>query len=105
MTNGQSSPAFGGNGGDAYDFSLVSGEHVVSALFKSGDWLDSVTFHTSNGRSFKIGGDGGSNEKLVNIPQGSRVVGVYGSTDSYLKSLGLIVAHWLNQEIIEIILS
>ena len=93
MTNGQSSPAIGGNGGGAYDFSLASGEHVVSALFKSGDWLDSVTFHTSNGRSFKIGGDGGSNEKLVNIPQGSRVVGVYGSTDSYLKSLGLIVAH------------
>ena len=41
---------FGGNGGDAYDFTLQPGEKVTSATFKSGDWLDSVTFKTSNGR-------------------------------------------------------
>ena len=92
LTNGQSSPEFGVHGGTGYDFALQSGETVTSAIFKSGWWLDSVTLKTSKGRSFKIGGDRGYDTKTINIPEGARIIGLYGTTDPHLKSLGFIIS-------------
>ena len=93
LNNGQESPAFIGNGGDAYNHVIPAGQHVVSATFKTGDWLDSVTFKTNTGTTFKVGGNGGSTLHTENIPAGASIVGLYGTHNgSYLLSLGLIIA-------------
>ena len=93
LNNGQQSPAYIGNGGNYYNHVIGAGQHVVSASFKTGSWLDSVTFKTNTGATFKIGGNGGSNVATDYIPAGASIVGLYGSHNGgYLLSLGLIIA-------------
>ena len=48
--------------------SLSAGQKIVSATFKTGSWLDSVTFKLNTGKTFKIGRNGGSKEETDNIP-------------------------------------
>ena len=93
LNNGEQSPAFIGNGGDPYNHVIPAAQHIVSATFQTGSWLDSVTFKTNAGASFKIGGNGGNHVATDNIPAGADIVGLYGSHNGgYLLSLGLIIA-------------
>ena len=72
---------------------------MTSAIFKTSDSLDSVTFTTNLGTTFKIGGDGGIATKTAdkayteNIPDGASIVGLYGTQEgSEILSLGLVIA-------------
>lgn len=65
---------------------------MTDATFQTGDWLDSIIFHTNKGRDLKIGGDGGDTVHKVHFGDNEKIVGIYGSNDAYVRSLGFIVS-------------
>lgn len=75
------------------DFPLQQGETIAELRFRSGAWIDAVQIVTSTGRSSQMFGraDGGSANAL-SPPQGYQIIGLYGSLDRWLGSLGVIYA-------------
>lgn len=48
-SNQDTSPAFGGNGGDSYSWTVPDGEYINKIMPKRGDFLDSIIFVTNKG--------------------------------------------------------
>ena len=85
----ESSPSFGGNGGGAYTWKVPEGEYISKILYRQGSWLDGVTFVTNKGtQSPQFGGSGGSGPFTFNLPAGTRLNGIYGYKDAYIRGLG-----------------
>ncbi|KAG9298748.1 hypothetical protein G9A89_012816 [Geosiphon pyriformis] len=80
----------GGEGGIPHDFPLEEDELIVSLLVRSGAWIDGLEIRTNRGRtSGWLGGQGGSLH-VLDVPSGYEIVGLYGSCDCVLDSLGII---------------
>jgi len=65
---------------------LAEGEHVVKILIRAGDWIDSITLITDQGRSISGGGNGG-NAYLAVAPQYTHFTAVNGSISKCLDTV------------------
>lgn len=77
----------GGNGGGVHEFTLQNGEYINRVSGRSGGFVDQITFHTTNGRSFgPYGGDGGSafDERA---PAGHSLAWMTGRSGAYIDQL------------------
>ena len=84
----QTSPSFGGSGGHSYTWKVPNGEYISKLEYRSGSWLDGITFVTNKGnKSPHFGGNGG-NGYTFDLPVGARLNGVFGYKQGYLKGLG-----------------
>ena len=62
-------------------------------IYRSGSWIDSLTFVTNKGTRSQYYGGGGGSLRTVTVPDGYRIVGFYGTYDnSYVLRLGFTVA-------------
>ena len=91
LRNGVSSPAFGGNGGQPFDFQIPNNESIRKVIFRVGDHLDSARFITNKRTTFRAGADGGHTDYTVDFPIGYNLVGFRGSSSRWIRSLGLIL--------------
>lgn len=91
LGNGQISPAFGGSGGQPFDYGIPSGESVRKVIFRTGDHLDSARFITNKGTEYRAGDNGGHTDFTVDFPLGYNLVGFRGSWSRWIRSLGLIL--------------
>ena len=88
-TEEESSPNFGGKGGERYKWTVPDGEYIAKIKYKQGNWLDSVVFITNKGtKSPRFGGKGGEGPFEYVLPQGARLNGIYGHQDQYIRGLG-----------------
>jgi hypothetical protein len=69
-------------------FTLKDNEHIVHASIRSGDYIDHITFTTDTGRTFSVGGSGGT-ATIFECPKGYQLVACGGSTSQYLDTLYL----------------
>jgi Jacalin-like lectin domain len=101
-------PWHGGGRGDIYYFTLDFDEYITEFKGKFGDYIDSLTIVTNKRESQQYGGDGGTTEYSLTVPeptstQGTSLVGFYGKTysdegdptkySSKLTMLGFVVRH------------
>jgi predicted flap endonuclease-1-like 5' DNA nuclease len=86
----QALPGFGGNGAEEHQFALEEDEYLVGISGRSAQYLDSIRFHTNRRVSPTYGGDGGDAEYSFLAPEGSEVVGFFGSADWYVDAIGII---------------
>ena len=85
----ESSPSIGGNGGGPYKWVVPDGEYIAKLEYRQGSWLDGVTFITNKGtRSPQFGGEGGSGPFEYELPPDTRLDGIYGYRDQYVRGLG-----------------
>ena len=71
-------------------FSLNPGESIIRIEGRFGALVDSVNFHTDQGRqSGAMGGTGGSNNFDISIPTGAKLSGFVGRTGASLDYLAL----------------
>lgn len=83
----------GGGGGDQTIIALNGGEFVAEISGRSGQFLDSLTVETSQGRRFgRFGGLGGSSDyefpdPLVGGPQ--EIFGFFGSSGTLVDAIGV----------------
>ena len=85
----ESSPSFGGNGGDAYSWKVPEGEYIAKIIYRQGSWLDHVVFVTNRGtHSPQFGGNGGAGPFEYELPENTRLNGIYGFHDVYVRGLG-----------------
>lgn len=75
-----SSPLFvGGDARQMREIDLATrGATVVAVTSKSGNLVDSLTLHLSDGSSHRFGGDGGDTEDRIEIPPGWMLLGFFG---------------------------
>jgi hypothetical protein len=70
------------------DFRLSDDEFLIGLAFRSGGWVDSVQFMTNKRTSENFGGNGGSLHKIM-LPQGTQLLGFYGSVGSWVDQVGI----------------
>jgi hypothetical protein len=51
---------------------------VVAVSSKSGNLMDSITLHLSDGSSHRFGGAGGDTDSRIDIPEGWTLLGFFG---------------------------
>lgn len=85
-------PAQGGSGGSAAEWSVPDGQFVEQIEYRSGDRLDSVTFITNTGEKSPHFGGGGGSYHLETFPEGYRIIGFYGRSGDRVDQLGFILA-------------
>lgn len=93
-----------GGGGSAYRFDLYPEEHLSAIHVRSGAWLDAIQLVLTSGRKSAWYGGTGGGERTLEIASGGffqegsekgpvnvgPVAGIYGSTNGWLFSLGLL---------------
>ncbi len=85
-----SGPKAGGDGGCGYMWTVPNEQYVIKVILKTGGLVDSIQFVTNTGLcSPKFGGMGG-NEKVINVPEGSRIVGFFGRCGKLLVKVGFV---------------
>jgi hypothetical protein len=65
---------------------LAPGEHITKIMIRSGGFIDSIELTTTNKRSLKVGGSGGS-PTLFESPPGYQFISFAGSTATYLETI------------------
>ncbi|KAG2497125.1 hypothetical protein HYH03_004716 [Edaphochlamys debaryana] len=88
-------PRRGGSGGTKQERILASGEVITRAVVRAGGYVDGINFITSNNRTLKTGGGGGSPNQAVPCPVGAyKLVGVRGlagdAEEPYLIQITLV---------------
>ena len=81
----------GGGGGTQRVFKLSSGERITHISGKYGAFIDSLQIRTSNGRSERFGGNGGSVEYTYSAPPGKTIYGFFGRCGKYVDAIGVIL--------------
>ncbi|RIB08099.1 Jacalin-like lectin domain-containing protein [Gigaspora rosea] len=79
----------GGDGGSEHEFTLDEDEKIVGLNVRAGWHIDGIEIKTNKKSSGWIGGSGGS-MRLLHVPKGHEMIGIYGSGDCYVNSLGII---------------
>jgi len=78
----------GGDGGGHKCIHLAVGERITKMHIAYGGYVDSIGVTTSNGKTARWGGEGGT---VVNIvPNGKHLVSIYGKGSGYLDALGTV---------------
>ncbi len=83
--------AHGGNGGQPSGFVLNPGEYLTGVSGRTGSYVDSITFQTSQGRTFgRFGGGGGGTDYQLPAPTQANLelFGFYGRSGAYVDSIG-----------------
>ncbi|KAG2497126.1 hypothetical protein HYH03_004717 [Edaphochlamys debaryana] len=88
-------PRRGGSDGTMQELILASGEVVTRAVVGAGGYIDGIAFTSSNNRTLKAGGDGGSLNNALPCPVGAyKLVGVRGlagdAEEPYLIQISLV---------------
>ncbi|KAE8230605.1 hypothetical protein CF326_g4390 [Tilletia indica] len=73
-----------------FTFDPKTDGQIARIVVRAGEWIDAIQFVLESGKSTDMIGnlDGGSLRLLV-PPQGKRIVGLYGSFDEWMRSLGI----------------
>jgi hypothetical protein len=81
----------GGDGGRKQPdvFELRPGEKITGLTVKFGGYVDSIRLHTNKRVSQPLGGQGGTRELSVKIPEGKKMIGIEGRSGRYLDAIGL----------------
>ncbi|VVT55720.1 uncharacterized protein SAPINGB_P004704 [Magnusiomyces paraingens] len=88
--NGPSRPRIGGMGGHDNQFFLEEGEYIVGFRIKVGNHLNLCQLVTNRRTGPPCGEDDSGKWHEVITPQGTRLVGIRGHFDDWLKSLSII---------------
>lgn len=83
-------PLRGGDKGAAGVVPLVPGEYVTKIAGKYGRYVDSLVIHTSTGRSYPFGGDGGTVSYEYAAPPGREICGFSGNAGDFVNAIGPI---------------
>jgi hypothetical protein len=97
-------PEHGGTTGDPGTLTVWAGQKITAVEMRYDNYIDRVTFWTNDGTAHVVGGSGGAHEKMVNfqdairtatgyLPNSAWLVGLYGSSERYVDSLGFYVAY------------
>jgi hypothetical protein len=82
----------GGTGGRMEVFELQEGETITRVTGRYGASIDSIVFHTSEGRTSKAyGGQGGAAEFIYAAPDGYEIAGFWGRKAVALDALGVVI--------------
>ena len=72
-------------------FAVPRGARLTAISGQAGRFLNSIRFHFSNGTSTQqFGGNGGSRNYHISIPDNARFLGFYGGYGDYIDRLGMI---------------
>ncbi|CAE7559434.1 unnamed protein product, partial [Symbiodinium microadriaticum] len=93
-----SSPFFGGGDFSAElrrDLTLSSAAGVTTTItgltMRSGNLVDSLTVHLSDGTSRRFGGTGGDTESRVDVPPGWMLLGLFGGVGGHIHHCGAVL--------------
>lgn len=84
-------PRIGGHSGLHHAFVLDADEYLVGVSGRSGDYIDSIRFHTNKRTSDSFGGWGGSTDFSFEAPAGGEIAGFFGRADWYIDALGVLI--------------
>jgi predicted flap endonuclease-1-like 5' DNA nuclease len=87
----QEMPHLGGKGGFRHTITLAGDEYLTGISGRSGRYVDSIRFHTSQRTTDSIGGRGGENEYHFEAAANGEVAGFFGRADWYVDQLGVII--------------
>ena len=88
----ETSPSFGGDGGNLFTWTVPDGEYIAKVEFIEGNWFG-VIFVTDKGtRSPQFGGHEGSTSSTYVVPDGKRLAGIFGRKDHTINGLGFYLA-------------
>ncbi len=85
----QALPSIGGRGLLSHYFTLEAGEYLIGISGRSGQYVDSIVFHTNQRISPTYGGSGGDDFTLL-APEGSEVVGFFGRAGWFVDAIGIV---------------
>ncbi len=93
-TNGEIAlgPVHGGNGGQLTVITLNAGEFITEINGRTGNFVDSLTLKTNQGRIFSnLGGDGGLNPFRFHLDLGSgeEIFAFFGRSGQFLDAIGV----------------
>lgn len=75
------------------DFNIHQGECITKLSFRCGQWIDAMCVETNTGRSSgMLGKTSGGHEAVLQPPNGSTIVGLYGYCGRWMDGLGIIYA-------------
>lgn len=83
-------PGIGGHGLHTHVFTLEEGEYLIGISGKSGQYVDSIVFHTNRRVSPAYGGSGGEHNFTFLAAEGSEVVGFFGRADWFVDAIGVV---------------
>jgi predicted flap endonuclease-1-like 5' DNA nuclease len=84
-------PKVGAAGGIHHVFYLEEDECLTGISGRSGWYIDSIQFHTSNRSSHVYGGVGGEEDYALRAAEGQEIVGLFGREGWYVDALGIVV--------------
>jgi len=83
-------PRHGGSGGTLHVIRLEGDEYILALFGRSGKYVDSLRIRTNRRTTEALGGTGGERDFRIEVPAGSRAVGLVGRSGEYLDALGLV---------------
>lgn len=72
------------------DFTIHSNESIVSFNVRCGAWIDAIQVVLDSGRTSGMFGGTGGGQSELKPPEGRSIVGLYGSLDRWMNSIGII---------------
>ena len=80
--------------GKRYSFTFSDpDEYIMSVDVRAGAWVDAVRFRTNKKSSVWMGGLGGNLYQLK-TPPGREILGLFGTSGTYLTSLGALLSRY-----------
>ena len=68
-------------------------EYITAVDVRAGGWIDAIRLHTNQKSSVWMGGTGGD-EYHLRAPPGKTILGIMGTSGTFVGSLGLILSRY-----------
>lgn len=85
------SPAFGGLGGGICEWLVPEGEYVSQIEYFTSSVMRSFNLITNKGNKSPIFGVRSDTYSIVTLPDGYRIIGIYGMSDIFMRNFGFIL--------------